>query len=64
MAVLIDYKTCPRGRSAIIDSASEDFAGLYAGQQNLYAEALEAAGEKVLAKYLYYPVSGLVVTLP
>lgn len=62
--VLIDYKTCPRGRAAITDSASEDFAGLYAGQQNLYAEALEAAGEKVLAKYLYYPVSGLVVTLP
>jgi ATP-dependent helicase/nuclease subunit A len=62
--VLIDYKTCPRGRSAITDSASEDFAGLYAGQQNLYAEALEAAGENVLAKYLYYPVSGLVVTLP
>ena len=62
--VLIDYKTCPRGRAAITDSASEDFTGLYAGQQNLYAEALEAAGEKVLAKYLYYPVSGLVVTLP
>jgi ATP-dependent helicase/nuclease subunit A len=61
--VLIDYKTCPMGTKDITNPDSSHFAGLYAGQQNLYAEALEAAGEKVIAKYLYYPVSGLVIKL-
>ena len=61
--ILIDYKTCPMGTKAITNRDSDHYAGHYAGQQNLYAEALEAAGEKVIAKYLYYPVSGLVVKL-
>lgn len=61
--ILVDYKTCPMGTEAITRPDSAHFAGHYAGQQNLYAEALEAAGEKVIAKYLYYPVSGLVVKL-
>ncbi len=61
--ILIDYKTCPMGTEAITSPCSDHFAGRYAGQQNLYAEALEAAGERVIAKYLYYPVSGLVIKL-
>lgn len=61
--ILIDFKTCPMGEEAITDPDSGHYAGNYAGQQNLYAEALAAAGETVSAKYLYYPVSGLLVEL-
>ena len=61
--ILIDYKTCPMGEKAILNPKSEHFVGLYGGQLNVYASALEAAGEKVIAHYIYYPVSGLLVEL-
>ncbi len=61
--ILIDFKTCPMGEKAITDPDSGHYAGNYAGQQNLYAEALASSGETVLAKFLYYPVSGLLVEL-
>ncbi len=56
--VLIDFKTCPLGQKYILDSDSEHYAGWYAGQLDAYTEALEAAGEKVIKRYIYYPVSG------
>lgn len=59
--VLIDFKTCPMGEKAILDSESEHYAGRYAGQLDAYQDALEAAGEKVVKRYIYYPVSGLLV---
>ena len=58
--VLIDYKTCPMGRDAILNDESEHFVGWYAGQLNAYTDALVAAGEKVLKRLIYYPVSGMV----
>ena len=56
--VLIDFKTFPQ-IEAVTDPASSHYAGLYAGQLNAYSAALEAAGEKVIKRYIYYPVSGM-----
>ena len=57
--ILIDYKTCPLGPKYVLDSTSEHYAGWYAGQLDAYTAALNLAGEKVLKRYIYYPVSGL-----
>ena len=59
--VLVDFKTCPMGPEAVLNAASEHYAGCYAGQLDAYTAALEAAGEKVVKRYIYYPVSGLLV---
>lgn len=56
--ILVDFKTCPMGPTAVLDAESEHYAGRYAGQLNAYQDALEAAGEKVIKRYIYYPVSG------
>lgn len=61
--ILVDFKTCPMGATAILDSESEHYAGHYAGQLDAYTYALQAAGEKVLKRYVYYPVSGLLIEL-
>ena len=57
--ILIDFKTCPLGHKYILDAESEHYAGWYAGQLDAYQDALEAAGEKVIKRYIYYPVSGM-----
>ena len=57
--ILIDFKTCPLGTNYILDSDSEHYAGWYAGQLDAYTDALEEAGEKVLKRFIYYPVSGM-----
>ncbi len=57
--ILVDFKTCPMGPKAVLDPESEHYAGWYAGQLDAYQDALEAAGEKVIKRYIYYPVSGL-----
>lgn len=59
--ILVDFKTCPMGADIVRDEKSEHYAGLYGGQLDAYTSALEAAGETVLARYIYYPVSGLIV---
>lgn len=51
----------PWGQKAVLDPANEHYAGWYAGQLDAYTNPLEAAGEKVLHRYIYYPVSGLLV---
>lgn len=58
--ILIDFKTCPMGPSAVLDAESDHYAGWYAGQLDAYTDALEAGGEKVLKRYIYYPVSGVI----
>jgi ATP-dependent exoDNAse (exonuclease V) beta subunit len=60
--VLIDFKTFPQVE-AVTDPTSNHYAGLYAGQMDAYTDALEAAGEKVMKRLIYYPVSGLVVEI-
>jgi ATP-dependent exoDNAse (exonuclease V) beta subunit len=61
--VLVDFKTCPMGASAILNPESEHYAGMYAGQLEAYTDALQAAGEKVVKRYVYYPISGLLVEI-
>lgn len=61
--VLVDYKTCPMGNDRILDDTDDHYAGLYGGQLDCYRTALAASGQNVLATYLYYPVSGLIVEL-
>lgn len=62
-SIIVDYKTCPMGPKAILDTQSEHYAAWYSGQLDAYQYALQAAGEKVLKRYLYYPVSGLLVAI-
>jgi ATP-dependent exoDNAse (exonuclease V) beta subunit len=59
--VLLDYKTCPMGIEAIMNIESEHYAGHYAGQLDAYEDALTAAGEKIIARLVYYPVNGNLV---
>ena len=61
--ILIDFKTCPMGPGAVLDVESEYYAGWYAGQLNAYEDALTESGERVIARYIYYPVSGLLVSV-
>lgn len=61
-AILIDFKTFPQ-IEAVTNPTSPHFAGYYAGQLNAYASALEANGEKVIKRFIYYPVSGMVVEI-
>ena len=60
--ILIDFKTFPQ-IEAVTNPTSPHFAGYYAGQLNAYATALEANGEKVIKRFIYYPVSGMVVEI-
>ena len=59
--VLVDYKTCPLGNDRILDEDDTHFAGLYGGQLDCYRKALQTSGHNVVATYVYYPVSGLIV---
>lgn len=61
--ILVDFKNSPMVTKYILDSDNEHFAGCYAGQLDAYQDVLKAAGEKVLQKYIYYPVSGLLVEI-
>ena len=56
--VLIDFKTFPKIEE-VTDPTSEHYAGWYAGQLDAYTDALEEAGEKVIKRFIYYPVSGI-----
>ena len=60
--VLIDFKTFPGKESDIINEGKH-CASNYSGQFQCYQKALEAAGETVIARLVYYPVGGLVVEL-
>ena len=61
--IIVDFKTCPMGITAVLDSSSEHYAGWYTGQLSAYADALIAAGEKVIKKYVYYSVGGYLVEI-
>lgn len=60
--VLIDFKTFP-GKESDILNEGKHCAANYSGQFQCYQKALEANGETVIAKLVYYPVGGLVVEL-
>lgn len=61
--IFVDYKTCPMNDSAILDKDNAHYVGLYGGQLNCYRQALESVGIKVVAAYVYYPISGIIVRL-
>lgn len=60
--VLIDFKTFP-GKESDILNEGKHCAANYSGQFQCYQKALEAKGETVIARLVYYPVGGLVVEL-
>lgn len=60
--VLIDYKTFP-GSEQLVLTPGNHYAGNYKGQFDCYTHALEAAGEKVIARYVYYPVTGMLIKI-
>ena len=59
--VLVDFKTCPMGKNEVTNTESPHYAGIYAGQLDVYSDALEAANAKVLSRWIFYPVIGLLV---
>ena len=62
-SILIDFKTNPMGEKELLNENSDFYSGKYAGQLNAYTEALECAGEKVLKRFVYYPICGLIAEI-
>ena len=61
--VLVDFKTYPGSKESITDQNSPHYVGKYKGQLECYEQALTAAGKKVIAKLLYYPVVGVICAI-
>ena len=61
--VVVDYKTFPGLKKDLTDKKSHFYVGKYKGQLACYEQALVAAGKKVIAKYLYYPMVGVLVKM-
>ena len=61
--VVVDYKTTNTTRDTLLNKATDVYVGKYKGQIECYEHALVAAGKKVLAKYLYYPMIGVLVKM-
>ncbi|EID84134.1 ATP-dependent exoDNAse (exonuclease V) beta subunit [Treponema sp. JC4] len=61
--VIVDYKTFPGKKEELLNAKSDYYVGKYKGQLECYEKALIAAGKKVLAKVIYYPVVGVIVKL-
>ncbi len=61
--VIVDYKTFFGNEADVLSEQSESFAGKYQTQLDLYGKVLESAGEKVLAKILWYSCLGIVAEL-
>ena len=60
--ILVDYKTFPGARSELFNRNSEHWAGKYASQLGVYADALSTSVWKTPRfRLLYYPVEGLVI---
>ena len=62
--VLVDYKTFPGAKSELFNPKSEHWAGKYASQLGVYADALSVTDWKTPEdRLLYYPVEGLVIQI-
>lgn len=60
--VLVDYKTFPGDKADLFNPGSKHWAGSYASQLSVYADALSATPwGKPQARLLYYPVEGVVI---
>ena len=61
-AVIVDYKTFQGKPEYALDKEHPSvYAGRYKKQLNYYADALKANGKNVIAKLIYYPVTGVLV---
>ena len=61
-AVIVDYKTFQGKPEFALDKEHPSvYAGRYKKQLNYYADALKANGKNVIAKLIYYPVTGVLV---
>ena len=62
--VLVDYKTFPGNKAELYKKGGDHWAGNYASQLSVYADALSATPwGKPLARLLFYPVEGVVVKM-
>lgn len=61
--VLVDFKTFPGTEAIVTEDDNVHYAGNYKPQFDCYHAALEAAGKKVIAEYVYYPVNGMIVEM-
>ncbi|GAA6530180.1 hypothetical protein LPYR103PRE_21530 [Segatella asaccharophila] len=61
--VLADYKTFPGQDKYITNPQNEHYAGNYKGQFDCYTYALKAHGERVLDRYVFYPVNGMIIKI-
>ena len=61
--ILVDFKTFPGTEASVTETTNEHFAGNYKPQFDCYQAALEAAGKQVIAKYVFYPVNGMIVEM-
>ena len=62
--VLVDYKTFPGRKEELFDPKSPHWAGHYASQLGVYSKALRARdGKDPIARLLYYPVQGLILSV-
>ena len=61
--VLVDYKSFPGKVEDFMTEGGEHYVGNYAPQITAYRNALNGAGEKVIAALIYYVVQGCVVEL-
>ena len=59
--VVVDFKSFPGTREAVINPSGEHFAGRYAPQLTAYRRVLEAAGEPVRDTLVCYVVQGCLV---
>ena len=62
--VLVDYKTFPGNKADLFHPDSNHWAGKYASQLGIYADALSVTDfGNPLCRLLFYPVEGLVVSV-
>lgn len=62
--VLVDYKTFPGNKAELYKQGGDHWAGNYASQLSVYADALSATPwGKPLARLLYYPMEGVVIKM-
>ena len=60
--VLVDYKTFPGAKADLFNPGNQHWAGKYASQLGVYADALSCTERKTpLDRLLFYPVEGLVI---
>jgi len=62
--ILIDYKSYPGSIDRVLNAETNNYAGKYSGQLNIYQKMIENITEKkVVNKFIYYTVLGRLIKL-